>query len=38
MATASSLSRLLTATVAPEKTWLPLNATIVANDRGDTPS
>ena len=38
MATASALSRPLTATVAPVKTWLPLNVTIDANDRGDTPS
>ena len=36
--TASSLSGPLTATVAPGKTWLPLNVTIDANDRGDTPS
>ena len=26
------------ATISPGKTWLPLNVTIVANDRGDTPS
>ena len=39
MATASALPRPLTATVAPVKTWLPLNVTIDANDRGgDSPS
>ena len=37
MATASALPRPLTATVAPVKTWLPLNVTIDANDRGDSP-
>ena len=38
MATARALLRLLTATISPGKTWLPLNATTDANDRGDTPS
>ena len=26
------------ATISPGKTWLPLNITIDANDRGDSPS
>ena len=36
MAIASALPRLLMATAAPAMTWLPLNVTIVDNDRGDT--
>jgi hypothetical protein len=38
MATADALPRLLMASISPGKTWLPLNVTIVANGRGDTPS
>ena len=38
MAIATALPRLLMATAAPAMTWLPLNVTIVDNDRGDSPS
>ena len=38
MATASALPRPLMATISPGKTWLPLNVTIDANDRGDSTS
>ena len=38
MATAAALPRPLMATISPGKTWLPLNVTIDANDRGDSPS
>ena len=38
IATAGALPRPLMATISPGKTWLPLNVTIVANDRGDSPS
>jgi len=38
MATAGALPRPLMATISPGKTWLPLNVTIDANDRGDSPS
>ena len=38
MATAGALLRPLMATISPGKTWLPLNVTIDANDRGDSPS
>ena len=38
MAIPTALPRLLMATAAPAMTWLPLNVTIVDNDRGDSPS
>ena len=38
MAIPTALPRLLMATAAPAMTWLPLNVTIVDNDRGDIPS
>ena len=38
IATDSALPRPLMATISPGKTWLPLNVTIDANDRGDSPS
>ena len=38
MVIATAHPRLLMAAAAPEMTWLPLNVSIVDNDRGDSPS
>ena len=38
MAIISALPGLLTATAAPEMTWLPLNVVVVDNDRGASPN
>ena len=38
MATAGALHMPLMATISPGKTWLSLNVTIDANDRGDSTS
>eukprot|EP00964_Phaeocystis_antarctica_P064179 scaffold38585_cov21-Phaeocystis_antarctica.AAC.1 len=38
MAIAIALPGLLTATAAPEMTWLPLNVAVVDNDRGASPN